>query len=104
MTAVFQSNQNDRVTLERHREDIFLAGPLSQGCSFFPPVFIFIFRSDAGRPAPIGTPVYRTELMRQSDLSAEGIERGGGGGEGIDCFTSLAFLTSLFFFLFKLCQ
>lgn len=25
MTAVFQSNQNDRVTLERRREDIFLA-------------------------------------------------------------------------------
>lgn len=25
VTAAFQSNQNDRVTLERHREDIFLA-------------------------------------------------------------------------------
>lgn len=25
MTVVFQSNQNDRVTSQRHREDVFLA-------------------------------------------------------------------------------
>lgn len=38
VTAVFQSNQNDRVTLERHREDIFLASRSHRDAIF--PVFI----------------------------------------------------------------
>lgn len=84
MTAVFQSNQNDRVTLERHREDIFLASRSHRDALFFfSPVFvlfIFIsfFCSDAGRMTAwhlSGCLFTEQELMRQSGLSAEGVER-----------------------------
>lgn len=55
LTAAFQSNQNDRVTLERHREDIFLASH-SHRDALFSPVFLlcislFDFCSDVGRMA-----------------------------------------------------
>lgn len=79
VTAVFQSNQNDRVTLERHREDIFLAGR-SHRDALFPVFCVFFFHYlilflcsnptlGAWLPGSIGTPVYRTELMRQPGLS-----------------------------------
>lgn len=42
VTAVFQSNQNDRVTLKRHREDIFL-GSHSHRDALFPVFLFFIF-------------------------------------------------------------
>lgn len=42
VTAVFQSNQNDRVTLKRHREDIFLASH-SQRDALFSPLSWFFF-------------------------------------------------------------
>lgn len=42
LTAVFQSNQNDRVTLERHRESIFLASH-SRRDILFPLRFLFYF-------------------------------------------------------------
>lgn len=74
MTAVFQSNQNDRVTLERQREDIFLASHSPRDALF--PVFCFFFFSNTDCRASIGTLVYRTELMRRSGLSAEGEQRG----------------------------
>lgn len=43
VTAVFQSNQNDRVTLERHREDIFLASRSHRDALFFPVFVLFNF-------------------------------------------------------------
>lgn len=61
LTAAFQSNQNDRVTLERRREDIFLASRSHRDAAFFfflpdtPPAFtLFIWFescSDAGHMA-----------------------------------------------------
>lgn len=80
---------------EAQRGYIF-SQPFSQGCYFPRLRFIYFFilfllrRWSHGCLPSIGTPVYRAELMRQSGLSAEGVKR------GIDCFTSLAFLTSLF--------
>lgn len=63
MTAAVQSNQNDRVTLGRHREAVFLA---SHSCS--PPT------------PPHPPPLAASQLREQRGC----------------CFTSLAFLTSLF--------
>lgn len=61
LTAAFQSNQNDRVTLERRREDIFLASRSHRDAAFFfflpdtpPALTLFIWFescSDAGHMA-----------------------------------------------------
>lgn len=57
LTAAFQSNQNDRVTLERRREDIFLASCSHRGrCLFF-----FLF--------PTRTPAFTLFIWFDSDAS-----------------------------------
>lgn len=111
VTAAFQSNQNDRVTLERRGEDIFLASRSHRDALFSSPPssrYLFIYlsiyliwfllrRRSHGCLVSIGMPVCGAELTRRRGLSAEGADVcvcvwGG----GVDCFTSLALLTSLF--------
>lgn len=46
VTAAFQSNQNDRVTLERRSEDIFLASRSHRDALFYFPLsslYLFIY-------------------------------------------------------------
>lgn len=85
---------------EAQRGYIF-SQPLSQGCSFFPClpfmyffIWFLLWCWSHGCLFSIGKTVYRAELRRRSGLSAE-VDR------GIDCFTSLSFLTSPFSFFFS---
>lgn len=97
LTAAFQSNQNDRVTLERRREDIFLASRSHRGCCLFlfpthTPPFLYLFDLI---PTPVTWP---PGFCRDACFAEELNARDVGGPlsrksrHEIDCFTSLALL------------
>lgn len=87
LTAAFQSNQNDRVTLERRREDIFLASRSHRDAAFFfflpdtphppPPRLRFIYliwvllrRRSHGRLVSAGMPVLRRSRTHETSGGA----------------------------------
>lgn len=101
LTAAFQSNQNDRVTLERRREDIFLASRSHRDAAFFfflpdtpPPPSLYLFDLSPA-PTPVTWPPgFCRDACFAEEPNAQDV--GGplhrGSRHGIDCFTSLALL------------
>lgn len=98
VTAVFQSNQNDRVTLERHREDIFLASCSHRDALFSPlspfNLFISLFYfllplwSHGCQPS-VGC--LFTEQNSWDNQASELREEGGGWLLHITCFSDKSF-------------
>lgn len=100
VTAVFQSNQNDRVTLERHREDIFLASRSHRDALFFSCLRFILFFYLISAPALVAwLPGFYREACLQS-RTHETIRPLSRGSRllHITCFSDKSF------FFFKLCR